>query len=67
MLAITGFNKTAGSVVIRTRLKYSDISSAAASLRMEIITVCVVEEGLKVRSGDVLRKSIPAALKEKKL
>ena len=60
ILAIFGFNETAGSVDIRTRLKYSNISSVTASLRMGTITVCVVEEGLNVRSSDVLGKSIPA-------
>ena len=66
MLAITGFNKTAWSVDIRTRLKYSNISSGTASLRMGTITVWVVEEGLNVRSSDILEKSIPAGLKDKK-
>ena len=63
ILAITEFNETAGSVDIRTRLKYS-ISSGTASLRMDTITV-FVEEGLKVRSRDVLGKSIPAVLRDK--
>ena len=60
ILAILGFNKTAGSVDIRTRLKYSNISSGTASLRMGTVTVWVVEEGLNVRSREVLGKSIPA-------
>ena len=64
ILAITGFNETAGSVDIKTRLKYSNISSGTASLRMDTITVWVVEEGLNVRSRDVLGKSIPAVLRE---
>ena len=61
ILAITGFNETAGSVDIRTRLKYST-SSDTASLRMGTTTVLVVEKGLNVRSRDVLEKSIPAVL-----
>ena len=65
ILAINGFNETAGSVDIRTRLKYSNISSGIASLRMGTITVWVVEEGLNVRSRDVLEKSIPAVLRDK--
>ena len=65
ILVIVGFNRTAGSVEIRTRLKYSNISSGTASLRMDTITVLVVEEGLKVRSRETLRKSIPAALRDK--
>ena len=65
ILAITGFNETAGSVAIRTRLKYSNISSGTASLRMDTITVWVVEEGLNVRSRDALGKSIPAVLRER--
>ena len=62
-LAITGFNETAGSFDIRTRLKYSDISSGTASSRMDTITDWVVEEGVNVRSRDVLGKSIPAVLR----
>ena len=65
ILAITGFNETAGSVDIRTRLKYSDISSGTASSRIGTITVWVVEEGLNVRSSDIMGKSFPAILREK--
>ena len=65
MLAIIGFNDTAGSVDFSIRLKYSNMSSVTASLRMDTITVCVVVEGLNVRSSDVLEKSIPAVLREK--
>ena len=65
ILAILGFNETAGSVDIRTRLKYSNISSVTPSLRMGTITVWVVEERLNVRSSDVLEKSIPAVLRDK--
>ena len=66
ILAIIGFNETAGSVDIRTRLKYSNTSSVTASLRVDTITVWVVEEGLKVRFRDVLGKSIPAVLRDEK-
>ena len=65
ILAITGFNETAGSVAIRTRLKYSNMSSGTVSLRMDTITDRVVEEGLNVRLSDVLGKSIPAVLRER--
>ena len=65
ILAIIGVNETAGSVDIRTRLKYSNISSVTASSRMGTIIVCVVEEGLNVRSRDILVKSIPAVMREK--
>ena len=65
ILVITGFNETAGSVDIRTRLKYSNISSGTVSSRMDTVTVCVVEEGLYVKSRDVLEKSIPSALRSK--
>ena len=65
ILAIDGFNETAGSVDIRMRLKYSYITSGTASLRMGTITVWVVEEELNVRSRDVLEKSIPAVLRDK--
>ena len=65
ILAIDGFNETAGSVDIRTRLKYSNMTSGTASLRMGTITVWVVEEGLNVRSMDILEKSIPAVLRDK--
>ena len=67
ILAITGFNETAGSVDIRTRLKYSNTSSTTASSRMDTITFWVVEEGLNVRSREVLEKSIPAALRDKNI
>ena len=60
ILAILGFNETAGSVDIRTRLKYS---SGTASSRMDTITVWVAKEGLNVRLSDVLGKSIPAAFR----
>ena len=49
ILAIIGFNETAGSVDIRTRLKYSNTSSSTASSRMGTVTLCVVKEGLNVR------------------
>jgi len=65
ILVIIGFNETAASVDIRIRLKYSNISSGTSSLRMDTITVWVVEEGWYVRSSDVLEKSIPSALKNK--
>ena len=65
ILAIIGFNETAGSVDISTRLKYSNTSSGTTSLRMDTITVCVVEEGLNVRVSDVFGKSIPAVLRER--
>ena len=55
----------AGSVAIRTRLKYSNISSGTASLRMGTITACVVEYGLNVRLSDVLGKFIPPVLRER--
>ena len=67
ILAIFGFNETAGSVDIRTRLKYSNISSSTASSRMGTVTLCVVEEGLNVRSREVLEKSIQAALRNYKI
>ena len=65
ILAIIGFNETAGSVDIRTRLKYSNTFSNTASSRMDTITFWVVEDGLNVRSREVLEKSIPAALRGK--
>ena len=65
ILAITGFNEIAGSVAIRTRLKYSNMSSGTVSLRIGTITDRVVEEGLNVRLSDVLGKSIPAVLRER--
>ena len=65
MLAVFGFNETAGSVDIRKRLKYSNISSVTASLRMGTITDWVGEDGLNVRSRDVLGKSIPAVMRDK--
>ena len=65
MLAVFGFNETAGSVDIRTRLKYSNISSVTVSLKMGTITDRVVKDRLNVRSRDVLGKSIPAVLRDK--
>ena len=65
ILVVIGFNATAGLVDIRTRLKYSNICSGAVSSRMDTITVVVVEEGLNVRSKDILRKSIPAAFRDR--
>ena len=61
ILAIIGFNETAESVDISTRLKYSNISSVTEPLKMDTITVLFVEEGLNVRSRDVSEKSIPSA------
>ena len=45
-------------------MKYSNMTSGTASLRMGTITVWVGEEGLNVRSRDVLGKSIPAVMRD---